>query len=283
MGSLACALASFLDAKSHRGTWLVRIENIDPPREIDGAIDDILNALKHHELHWDAPLRYQSEHSQQYQDTLKWLDDNGLSYRCGCTRKRLATLDQHYDNHCRTHPPALTDPASIRLNLTEAANRFKLDTHIRFVDALQGSVEEKLDDHGDFQIHRKDGLFAYQLAVVVDDIQQNVSHVIRGIDLMDCCAKQTFFTQLLGAKPPTYGHIPVLIKRDGSKLSKQTQAKPIANTHAASNLHQCLRQLGQQPPESLKQSTPKAILDWAIAHWNPSALSGIQQITCEQY
>lgn len=224
MGSLVCALASFLDAKQHHGLWFVRMEDIDPPREEPGAGEAILEALRAHQLQWDNDVVFQSRRSQAYTDALKRLDQAHLSYSCNCNRKRLAQLNGIYDGHCKTHPPPQNSICAIRIKTHKAAE-------IHFEDRVRGRQTENLADIcGDFVIHRKDGLFAYQLAVVVDDIDQGINHIVRGDDLLDCTSRQIYLTQVLGGQTATYAHIPVIKGVDGDKLSKQTFA-PALNIH----------------------------------------------------
>lgn len=255
-GSLVCALASYLDAKHHRGQWLVRIEDIDPPREQPGASDAILSCLVTHGLHWDQEVRYQSQRSNAYNRLLEWLSQQGLTYRCTCTRKRLAPLAGCYDGKCRT----LCDvqaPAALRLKVSNLPDQFAhLAPQVKFVDRIVGSIEEDLTkSSGDYVIHRKDGYFAYQLAVVADDIDQGITHVVRGADLLDTTAKQTYLYQLLGAHPPRYAHIPVILDQNGNKLSKQNHAPALDLQKASRNVHEALLALGISLPHAADSKT----------------------------
>lgn len=276
MGSLVCAVASYLDAKHHQGTWLVRIEDIDPPREQEGAAQSILDTLLHHGLQWDGEVRFQNTQSKAYDETLKRLQSMQLTYRCNCTRKRLNQISKHYDNHCRNQQIDNNTPAAIRLNI-DAASQYTART-VKIQDLIQPPATETLSEEGDFVIHRKDGLYAYQLAVVVDDIDQNISHIIRGNDLFDCTGKQIFLTKLLNGQNIQYGHIPVLNDASGNKLSKQNHA-PAVEKHAASkNIFTALTLLQLSPPQSLQHRAPHELIQWGIEHWQTNQLRNIQQL-----
>ncbi len=269
MGSLLCALASYLDAKASDGQWLLRIEDIDPPREIDGASEAIIDTLDHHKLCWDGDIVWQSKRSKAYQNTLSFLLEHGLAYHCTCTRKRLSSLGHVYDNACRDKNIDGSTPSAIRLNTEKCLARIKAESQrMQFTDGIQGTVIEDFGKNGDFVIHRKDGLFAYQLAVVVDDIAQEITHIVRGSDLLETTLKQVLLTQTLDKSAPLYVHIPVLNHVNGLKLSKQNHAPAIENTKASHNLLRCLRCLNQSPPLTLVNASPQTIVDWAVEHWN---------------
>lgn len=247
-GSLVCAVASYLHAKRNNGQWLVRIEDIDPPREQAGASDEILRCLEAHGLHWDGEVEYQSQRNDLYLTTLNWLKDEELTYPCACTRKRLTPLNGRYDGHCRVHPPSKKTPAAIRLKTDNLPQAFlNVPAQINFFDEVCGEISEDLTETcGDFVIHRKDGLFAYQLAVVVDDIAQNVSHVVRGQDLLDTTARQIFLYQLLRKPAPQFCHIPVVLDKNGNKLSKQNHAPALDNKNWKENLKKACAFLGEE-------------------------------------
>ena len=268
-GSLVCALASFLDARAHKGTWLVRIEDIDPPREPEGARAAILHGLEAHGLHWDGELWLQSRRHSTYRALLNRLEQEQLVYHCSCTRQRLQTLGGVYDGYCRKHPPPPRQPAALRLKVAGLPTVYSAaSSHIAFTDDIQGRQQEDLQQScGDFIIHRKDGLFAYQLAVVADDIAQRITHIVRGSDLLDTTARQIFLFHLLGETTPRYSHIPVLVDQHQHKLSKQNQAPPVDNDTAGNNLWQASRCLGLAPPETLRNARPQELLNWATAHW----------------
>lgn len=266
-GSLVCALGSYLDAKSAGGKWLVRIDDIDPPREQPGASDGILASLQHHGLQWDDEVFYQSQQSSRYHSILGQLEEKQLAYGCQCSRKRLQSLSYVYDGHCLQHPPEAETPCAIRLNLEACRQQFpELSQEVNFADGIQGPIKEDITQLGDFVIHRKDGLFAYQLAVVADDIHQGITHIVRGADLLETTAKQLYFIELLSQQRPHYTHIPVVLDDSGRKLSKQNHAPPLDSQRAFSNLIEaCVQlQLGSPPEDILTQA---ALLNWATERW----------------
>lgn len=250
-GSLVCALASYLDAKRHGGQWLLRIEDIDPPREQPGAADAIKRTLEAHGLYWDGEVRYQSQRADAYWDCLNTLKKLALVYACSCPRARLASLNGRYDGYCRLHPPAVDEPCALRLKVTDLPEKFRhIRNAIEFVDHVHGAQKEDIAQvSGDFVIHRKDGLFAYQLAVVVDDIDQGITNVVRGSDLLDTTARQIFLYHILGKKPPEYSHIPVVKDEHGNKLSKQNHAEAVDVQQARSNIDKALAFLGYSPSQ----------------------------------
>ncbi|MEH6471183.1 MAG: tRNA glutamyl-Q(34) synthetase GluQRS [Halopseudomonas sp.] len=261
-GSLLAALASFLDARANQGHWLVRMEDLDPPREIAGAADQILRTLEQFGLHWDGPVWYQSQRQQDYQDVLQQLVEQQHAYPCYCSRQQIALRSSAiYDGYCRHYPPAnVALPSAIRLQVN--------DSRIGFDDAIQGHYRQHLSQEvGDFVIRRKDGLYAYQLAVVVDDAEQQVSHIVRGFDLLDSTPRQIHLQQQLGLPTPAYAHIPILVNPQGQKLSKQTYASAIDPAQPQASLFQALSLLGQQPPEGLRAATTHEMLDWGTRHW----------------
>ncbi|HSC75466.1 MAG TPA: tRNA glutamyl-Q(34) synthetase GluQRS [Pseudomonadales bacterium] len=267
-GSLLAALASFADARHRAGRWLVRMEDLDPPREMPGADRLILTTLEQHALHWDGDVLYQSSRHTRYRDVLSDLQMRGRAYRCACSRARLLTLDHVYDGHCRTHSPAPDQPCAIRLQLP--------DETVQFADRIQGLQQQNLALGGDCIIHRKDGFFAYQLAVVVDDIDQGVTDVVRGSDILESTGRQIYLTRLLGAKDLGYAHIPVALGADGQKLSKQNHAPTLDDSRPSRNLHQALNALGQNPPVELASEMPEVIVEWAVTHWNVAAIPEVK-------
>lgn len=256
-GSLVCALASYLDAKRHGGKWLLRIEDIDPPREQPGAADAIKRTLEAHGLNWDGEVRYQSQRSDAYWDCLNQLKKLDLLYRCNCTRARLALLNGPYDGHCLRHSPPANDLCALRLKVSDLQPEFHhIQNTIQFIDGIQGIQQEDIAKvSGDFVIHRKDGLFAYQLAVVVDDIDQGITDVVRGDDLLDTTARQIFLYRILGKEPPRYSHIPVVKDEYGNKLSKQNHAPAVDDSKASQNIYAALHTLGfpVENPSSVEQ------------------------------
>lgn len=273
MGSLVCALASYLDAKHNQGKWLLRIEDIDPPREPPGASEAIQKSLASHGLHWDDNVTFQSDHSERYSDALNILRNSNLLYQCTCTRKRLAGIPAAYDGNCRSLKPVNNTPSSTRLNIELACEQKSLKPLICVKDKLQQQTNEDLCHAGDFIVHRKDDLFAYQLAVVVDDIAQGITHIVRGSDLYDCTGKQVFLTQILNGTKIEYAHIPVLCAHDGNKLSKQNHAPKIEDHNSSQNLFLALNYLLQSPPSEFERGPIEETLTWAINNWDLKKLS----------
>lgn len=279
-GSLVCALASYLDARVNNGKWLLRIDDIDPPREIPGASDSIIKSLYMHGLVWDDEITFQSRRSKHYLKALNDLEKKQLTYRCQCNRKRLNLLLDGYDGCCRKKNLTSQTPTSIRLNIDKSLSvADQHSTIIHFQDLVQGPSNNDLNREGDFIIHRKDGLYAYQLAVVVEDIAQQVSHLVRGVDLLGTTSKHIFLTQLLRGQEMVYAHIPVLTDIHGKKLSKQNHAPAINDGSCKNNLFQALQYLKQNPPLELKSRSVENILIWGIEHWNLSSLKHCQKVT----
>lgn len=267
-GSLVCALASFLDARAQGGRWLLRMEDIDPPREMPGAQDAILRTLELHGLLWDGDLLRQSTRYSAYSAVLAELQQHHLCYGCNCSRQRLQSLGGIYDGHCRLYPPPSTDAVALRLKASDLPAAYSdIPTTIHFDDALQGPQLENLTALGDFVIHRKDGLFAYQLAVVVDDIAQGITHVVRGSDLLDTTARQIYLFNLLGKPAPHYCHIPVVVDAKQQKLSKQNHAPAVDDSTPTVNLWRAMGSLGLSPPTVLRNEQPHALLLWGIEQW----------------
>lgn len=262
LGSLLTALASFLDARASKGIWLVRMEDLDPPREMAGAASDILRTLEHYGLHWDSEVVYQSRRHVLYEDAVQTLLQQGHGFYCTCSRKDLQALGTRaYPGTCRGQ---LTTPAQ------EHAIRVQVEnSDIHFDDALQGYCTFNLhDDGGDFVIKRKDGLYAYHLAVVIDDAAQNITHIVRGSDLLDSTPRHIHLQRLLGLPTPHYAHLPVIVNAQGQKLSKQTFAAALPQTDPVPALLACLQALGQQPPAELRQASRDELLGWGIGHWS---------------
>ena len=258
-GSLVAALASYLDARSCGGRWLLRMEDLDPPREIPGAQKEILRSLQAFGFEWDGTMVRQSERQSAYEEVLQRLLEQGLAYACTCSRKQLAEHGGIYPGSCRNAMHS-TEGAAIRLRVPE------LEYH--FADRVQGNYAQHLGrDVGDFVIRRRDGLYAYQLAVVLDDAWQGVTDVVRGADLLDSTPRQLYLQELLGLPQPRYLHVPLIIQADGNKLGKSYRSPALAADQAATQLCRALRALGQQPPAELINATPQEILCWALKHW----------------
>ena len=258
-GSLVAALASYLDARAVGGRWLLRMEDLDPPREMPGAQDAILRSLETYGFEWDGPLVRQSQRHDAYAEVLqRWLSQ-GLAYACTCSRKQLEHHQGVYPGFCRNAGHG-TENAAIRLRVPE------LEYH--FIDRVQGEFRQHLGrEVGDFIIRRRDGLYAYQLAVVIDDAWQGVNAVVRGADLLDSTPRQLYLQELLGVAAPSYLHVPLLTQPDGHKLGKSYRSPPLPAEQARPLLLRALRALGQDAPEALLELPPNAILAWASQHW----------------
>jgi len=286
----------------------VRMEDLDTPRCVSGAADDILRTLEAYGLHWDGEVMYQSQRTPAYAAALRRLQDIGAVYPCCCTRKEIADSALHgidglvYPGTCRNGIQAGREARAWRvradLELTchsraggnpaiqKAFCSNPLDSRLRgnddiqnsaeviqFDDALQGRISQHLElDIGDFVVQRADGLFAYQLAVVVDDAMQGITHVVRGADLLLSTPRQIYLQRLLGLSTPTYLHLPIVVNAQGEKLSKQTLASPVDKHNAAATLFDALVFLHQQPPADLHANTVEEILAWAVAQWRPDRI-----------
>jgi glutamyl-Q tRNA(Asp) synthetase len=268
-GSLVAAVGSYLDAKHHQGQWLVRIEDLDTPRNVAGAAADILRTLESYGLYWDEAVAYQSQRIPLYEAALEQLKAQQVCYPCGCSRKTIAAQQGElvYAGTCRNGILSPTNkPAAWRLRVS--------DTPIRFTDRLQGDISQHLATKvGDFVIKRADGVFAYQLAVVVDDAAQGINHIVRGADLLDSTPRQIFLQQRLGLPTPCYLHLPLVVNAQGEKLSKQTLAQAISQQHPVTTLYDALCFLQQHPPMELQHGDLTDLWDWAIAHWQPHAIT----------
>ena len=258
-GSLTLALASYLSVKAKGGQWLVRMEDLDPPREQPGAKQLILEQLSAHGLQSDLPVTYQSERLEHYHSALDALRQRSLIYPCDCPRKRLP---RHYPGFCRSRSES--DPT-----LETYALRYRIQRdQITHADAHLGERTWKMGSSlGDFIVQRRDQLIAYQLAVVHDDIEQGVTEVVRGSDLIDSTPYQLELYQALNHVPPMFWHFPVVLGNDGAKLSKQTAAQSVDVSTPADNLKRALRFLGQSSPDSKETNT---ILQSAVTAWQPA-------------
>lgn len=265
-GSLVTALASYLEARVHQGQWLVRVEDLDPLRESPEATERILHSLNCHGLIPDGPVRYQSRRHDAYQAVIERLLSDGLAYRCACSRKQLQHHHGRHPEHCREGRSVPGNrPFAIRFSLT--------DETCCWQDQLLGPQTQRvIAEVDDPVILRKEGFFAYQLAVVVDDIDQGITDVVRGSDLLDLTAQQQQIYRALGATPPNWLHIPVILNEEGQKLSKQNHAPALDDRQPAGNLTSALAALGQHPPANLNQQPVENILAWAIRHWQREAI-----------
>lgn len=264
-GSLVAALGSFLEARSRRGQWLLRIEDVDTPRTVPGAIESILTTLARFGFEWDGEPVWQSRRVQAYATALEQLKRSGAVFPCACSRREMADSalardgSRRYPGTCRDGLPPGRSPRAWRV---------RAEGVIRFDDAVQGPQEEDLArDVGDYVVLRADGLFAYQLAVVVDDAAAGVTHIVRGADLLGSSARQIHLQHLLGVPQPAYAHLPVATNGAGEKLSKQTLARAIDDQRPAIALVAALRFLGQNPPLELGQASLQEVWSWAHTHW----------------
>ncbi len=275
-GSLIAALGSFLDARAARGHWLVRIEDIDPPREVPGSADAILRALEAHGLDWDDRVLYQSSRLDAYRETVAQLLTTGRAFRCRCSRKLVAAMPGGvYDGRCRTVTVTGSEDHAVRM-LTG-------DEPVGFDDRVQGRYEQRLRRQtGDFVIRRRDRHFAFQLAVSLDDAAQGITDVVRGADLLDSTPRQLHLLRVLGRAGMRYAHLPVVLDRAGQKLSKQHGAAALALDDPSANLHDALRVLDQRPPPGLRHAPPKELLEWAINHWQMSRVQGISAFRLDE-
>ncbi len=265
-GSMVAAVGSFLQARSRGGEWLVRIEDIDPPREAPGAAGEILRALEACGLHWDGTVMYQSRRHGPYEAAMKMLERLDAIYPCACSRREIADSSVRgvdgpvYPGTCRAGLAPGREPRAWRVRVD--------DRPVEFADALQGRVRRDLaSDFGDFVLRRADGFFAYQLAVVVDDAVQGITEIVRGADLIESTPRQIHLQRLLAVPTPDYVHLPVALNARSEKLSKQTFAAPVDTARPRQALFQVLQFLGQQPPADLAETGLDDFWRWAVAHW----------------
>ena len=265
-GSLTGALASYADIKKRNGKWLVRIEDIDPPREMEGASSQILAQLAAHGLLWDEEVLYQSTRLNVYVEILTSLAKRKLTYHCSCSRSRIRVLQGIYDEHCRER------------NLKSEGNATRIIVqsdlgYISFTDQICGPKKQKLSRSvGDFVIQRRDGLTSYQLAVAIDDNFQGITDIMRGSDLLDSTHRQIFLQRCLGFPQPNYAHLPLAVTPDGIKLSKQNLASGLQAGKESKNLWEALNWLNQEPPVELKKMSPADIIKWSVNHWDRTKL-----------
>jgi len=266
-GSLVAATGSYLEARTARGHWLVRMEDLDRPRNQPGAAEGILATLDALGFEWTGEVMYQSMRTDAYRAALARLQALGLVYPCGCSRREI------HDSAIAAPDGSLVYPGTCRNGLPPGrvarAQRLRVpDEIIRFDDLTQGRIEQSLArEVGDFVLLRADGIHAYQLAVVVDDAEQGITDVVRGADLLDSTARQIFIQRALGLPTPRYVHLPVAVNPEGEKLSKQTLAAPVDAAHAAPALVAALDFLGQSPPSDLARAGVRTVWQWAMENW----------------
>ena len=268
IGSLLTALASYADARANRGKWLVRMEDLDPPREMPGAAAHILHTLEAFGFEWDGEVVWQSRRHSLYRDALDRLKEKGLLYPCYCSRKDWQAAAAQgadgfvYNGRCRRPEdrPHTDKPPAWRIRVN--------DETIGFDDGIVGHYAQNLArDIGDFVLLRADGFWAYQLAVVADDADQGITHIVRGQDLLVSTPRQIYLQRCLGFATPHYAHLPLLINKHGQKWSKQTLAPALDENHKEQLLRQVLQYLNLPPAPEV--SRPQALLSWAIEHWQP--------------
>ena len=256
-------MGSYIQARTLEGKWLLRIENIDPPREQAGATDNILHTLEQFGFEWDDSVIYQSKHTERYEAALAHLKQQALTYHCQCSRKTIAQSAKQgcigyiYPGTCRH---ARHNKGAIRL--------ITPDHTISFQDSVQQDIKQNLaKEVGDFVLKRADGLFAYQLAVVVDDAAQGITDVVRGYDLFDLTPAQIYLQNCLNLPHLNYAHLPVVVNKQKQKLSKQTGASALDVKNASALLYKCLRLLNQNPPNELQRWDINSIWLWARENW----------------
>lgn len=275
LGSLVAALASYLDARAAGGRWLLRIDDLDQPRVRPGCDALIIRQLTSLGLAWDGEIRYQSPHLSEYQQALEQLQKHCVVFACDCSRRTLraaAAADPAHDADqacvARCRERRVTEPAALRLDLTELQSDW--------VDRWQGPIAAGLSD---CIVKRRDGLFAYHLTVVVDDLASGISDVVRGADLLGSTAAQRGIYQALGARIPRYAHAPVITEPDGGKLAKTRHSLPVGEpSQVRRELVAALRLLQQDTAVDLEQVQTSTILQHAIRHWSPAKFAGIRSV-----
>ncbi len=265
-GSLVAALASWLDARAVGGRWLVRMEDLDKPRCDVAAADTILHQLDAYGLHWDGEVMVQSQRDDAYAAALDALKEKGVVFPCACTRSQLTDAPHNaegeviYPGTCRNGLPPGTTGRAWRVRVA--------DVNTLFCDRIHGDLQQNLArEVGDFVVKRADGLFAYQLAVVVDDAAQGITHVVRGADLLWNTPRQIYLQTLLSLPTPIYAHVPLITNVAGQKLSKQTLAPALPDSGRGAVLTRALAVLGHPPPADLANAVPAELLAWASTHW----------------
>ncbi len=269
LGTLVAAVASYLQARTSKGEWLLRIEDVDTTRRVPGADDTMLRTLDKFGFEWDGEVIWQSKRSAFYAQALEQLDADDLVFPCTCSRKLLAqtAVEQSgiYPGTCRSQKLPFPHDHAVRVRVP--------DIIISFDDAIIGEYQQSLaTECGDFVIKRRDGLFAYQLAVVVDDARQGITEIVRGADLLDSTPRQIFLQQCLDYTRPGYLHLPLILDHEGRKLSKSEGAAELNPDRPAKSIHAALHHLGQQPPADLVKAGTVDIWQWAMENWSISKI-----------
>ena len=274
-GSIATAVASYIHAKQHGGRWLLRIDDIDPPRSVPGSAEGIVELLESLALHWDERVFLQSERRAAHAAAASSLLAEDLAFRCDCSRSELQAkqrqgpLGIHYSGHCRSRHVAAED-AAIRVKVSEGL--------VTFDDRLQGPQHTDLSEAiGDYVVFRRDALPAYHLAAVLDDAEQGVTDIVRGCDLLAVTAIHVHLAQLLDLPVAQYWHVPVLCDVNGRKLSKSHQAAAVGDRSAPEIALEALRNIGAEPPTELAGAAPETLWSWAVENWQIEKLSGVTQ------
>lgn len=276
-GSLVAALASFCQARGQGGLWRLRIDDIDRPRVVPGAAPAVLRTLARYGLRHDGPVLYQSSRDPAYARAVAYLKAAGQAFDCGCTRREahvgaMGLEGPIYPGTCRAGLPPGRCPRSVRMAVTAG--------EIGFVDGVQGRYGQDLArDIGDFVIRRSDGVYAYQLATVVDDAAQGVDEVVRGADLLSSAPRQIGLQRALGLARPRYAHVPVVVNESGEKLGKSTGALALDGCRQATELTACLALLGQRPPPGLGKRSVAGVLRWALDNWSLAAVPARTALT----
>ena len=267
LGSLLAAVGSFIDARSRGGRWLVRIEDLDLARAVPGSADEMLRTLETYGLLWDGEVEYQSRRTHLYAEALESLRAAGHTFECSCSRRELSAEDSGYPGTCREGPQRSGDTA-IRFRIDE-------EESVIFDDRFQGEVALAMGKLGDVIVRRRDGVFAYQLAVVVDDALQGITDVVRGADLLESTGWQIALQRALSLGTPRYAHLPLLLERTGGKLAKSRRSAALDASRAGTELLNVLRLLGLSPLLELAGAPPATLLQWAAGCWleHPSPLS----------
>ena len=259
LGSLYTAAASYLDARANHGRWLVRIDDLDTPRVVLGSADRILRTLEGFGFQWDGEVVYQSSRSPAYEAALETLRRRGLTFQCSCSRAQLADEDR-YPGTCRERPLLANSPTATRLRVESG--------YVQFTDRIQGTFRQDVAAAvGDLVLRRRDHLFTYVLAVVVDDAQENISRIVRGADLLDNTPRQIYLQRVLGLHTPQYAHVPVLLEPDGRKLAKSARSVHLEVDSAISQLYRVFELLNLSPPMEFMTAKIPDAWRWAIRQW----------------
>jgi glutamyl-Q tRNA(Asp) synthetase len=260
LGSLYAAAASYLDARAHGGRWLIRMEDLDEPRVVPGSAAGILRTLERFGFEWDGEVVWQSRRGARYAAALDALRERKFTFECSCSRSQLAD-EARYPGTCRAIPPSPGAPTATRLKVESE--------RIEFDDRIQGRFRQNVAESvGDIVIRRRDGFFAYVLAVVIDDAAQHVTHVVRGADLLDNTPRQMYLQHLLGLDTPRYAHLPVLTEPGGQKLAKSSRSVPVVGEPVIPQLLRMFELLKLSPPSGLRGATAAEAWKWAVDSWN---------------